>query len=141
MKLQIRGKEIGSLQNDRTVAVENLASAVVGRLKVAVIEPEIEGESGPLPAGGAWLQIATSGVLLRLEAYNPTAGALNVSFGLRGSAGTPDRGHALLAWNTAIAAGASWRWEGEILLEGYILYAKSSAVGIVVYHETEMPAP
>jgi hypothetical protein len=47
--------------------------------------------------------------------------------------GTPGTANAFLAWDTPVAAGDAWRWEGEVSLAGRYFYGKAGEEGLTVY--------
>jgi hypothetical protein len=47
--------------------------------------------------------------------------------------GTAGMAKAFLAWDTPVAAGEVWRWEGEVALAGWYFYGKAGGVGLTVY--------
>jgi len=46
--------------------------------------------------------------------------------------GTPGTDNAFLAWDTSLAPGEMWRWEGEVPLSGRYFYAKAGGTGLTI---------
>ena len=129
-RVRILGKR--SLGASRTLSLAPYNSRA-GALKVALLRPALT--SYALALGASWTAVAQGTVeapvlVRRLEAANPTAGALSLRLALCELAGTPGSADAVLAWDTPIAANSVWAWEGELALVGGWLYARASAVGL-----------
>jgi hypothetical protein len=79
------------------------------------------------PSSDPWL-------LKRLEVGNPTAGAITFRMALMTvDDGTPGTSNAFLAWDTPVAAGDVWKWEGEVPLSGRYFYGKAAGAGLTLY--------
>lgn len=129
-RVRILGKRSSGASRTLSVAPYNSRAGV---LKVALLRPELT--SYVLALGTSWTAAAQGTVeapalLRRLEAANPTAGALSFRVALRESAGTPVSAEAVLAWDTPIAANSVWVWEGRLALAGGWLYGRASASGL-----------
>lgn len=73
-------------------------------------------------------------ILKRLEVGNPTAGAITFRMALTTvDDGTPGISNAFLAWDTPVAAGEVWRWEGHVPSAGRYYYGKAREAGLTVY--------
>lgn len=129
-RVRIIGKRASGASRTLTLAPYN---NMAGVLKVALLRPALT--SYTMVLGTNWTAAAQGteeapALLRRLEAVNPTAGALTFRLALREDAGTPSSGEAVLAWDTAVGANQVWVWEGKLALAGGWLYARASAVGL-----------
>ena len=48
------------------------------------------------------------------------------------SSGTPGTENAFIVWDTSLAAGEVWRWEGEVPISGRYFYAQAGGAGLTI---------
>jgi hypothetical protein len=126
----------GSGHYDRTIAVREL-DFVSGVLEAHLLYPSESG--GVTFLRNYWFMYLGGSstypwILKRLEVGNPTAGTITFRMALMTvDDGTPGTANAFLAWDTPVAAGDAWRWEGEVPLAGRYFYGRGGGVGLTVY--------
>lgn len=138
--VQFLGRKITAGLNliDKAVAVDD-TYIQAGKLQVHISTGNVTGSRTIV--GNVWATLVTgtsaSPVMLRkVEVFNASGGALTLRLAIMTvAAGSPATSNAVLAWDTTVADGGSFTWEGEIPLVGRYFYAKGSALGMCIYTE------
>jgi hypothetical protein len=138
VRLKLIGKQqVNGKVYDRSIGADCEEYWGAGALMVAELLPELMGYMMPLDFGATWTYVTTGGLIRKIELFNPTAGAITFRLAMKSTTtGAPDVQDAILAWDTPLAAGAAWRWNGEMPLNNH-LYARVSAGGCSIYYESE----